>query len=202
MPTTGPCQPGKSPSDTYSEGRRDHPHLCRAHSPSRRDADHGRTAKTTVCGKQCGHHQPVRQGCNGTSRPDPDNILRTLRRPVRDPVPLPGREGAGGRLAAVGDGILRITATTLQQIAWQLDPISAAEDRIVAWIFSWAEHVEWRRIGCRDEGTTLALSSRRLYRRVRRHRPALRRIAHCPGMCPVDSRIALGQGHERGSGRV
>jgi Domain of unknown function (DUF4209) len=54
-------------------------------------------------------------------RPDPDDILQTLRRPVRDPVPLPGREGAGGRLAALGAGVLRITATTLQQIARQLD---------------------------------------------------------------------------------
>jgi hypothetical protein len=53
---------------------------------------------------------------------DRDDILLALSRPVRDPVPFPGREGGAGRLAAFSASTLRVTATALRLVAGRLDP--------------------------------------------------------------------------------
>ena len=53
---------------------------------------------------------------------DRDDILLTLSRPVRDPVPFPGREGSAGRLAALSASTLRVTAAALRLVARHLEP--------------------------------------------------------------------------------
>lgn len=45
---------------------------------------------------------------------DRDDILLALSRPVRDPVPLPGRGGSAGRLAAFSASTLRVTGAALR----------------------------------------------------------------------------------------
>jgi hypothetical protein len=53
---------------------------------------------------------------------DRDEILLTLRRPVRDPVPFPGRKDIVARLATLSASTLRLTATVLRRIAGRLEP--------------------------------------------------------------------------------
>ena len=53
---------------------------------------------------------------------DRDEILQLLSMPVRDPVPLPSRDGPAGPLTGITASVLRTVASSMNQIARRLDP--------------------------------------------------------------------------------
>ena len=53
---------------------------------------------------------------------DRDEIMLALGRPVRDPVPFPGRKDNVGRLAALSASTLRLAATVFRRVAGHLEP--------------------------------------------------------------------------------
>jgi len=53
---------------------------------------------------------------------DRDDLLRLLATPVPDPIPIPWRNGIGGRLAAFAASAMRVMATGLNRVAKRLDP--------------------------------------------------------------------------------